>query len=68
MANGKLEEILTANQPAEIALIKSILEGERIHYVAQGENHSSLEGILPVRFLVASAEADRARGALRDFL
>ena len=68
METGQFEEVLTSTQPAQIALIKSILEGEKIHYVAQGETHSSMEGAFPVRFLVATNQADRARGALADFL
>lgn len=67
MGIGPFEEILTVSQLAEVTLIKSVLQGERIHYVAQGEHHNAAEGV-PVRFLVPAAEVERAREALRDFL
>lgn len=39
MANDKLAEVLAVAEPSQIALIKSLLDCEKIQYVAQGEIH-----------------------------
>jgi Putative prokaryotic signal transducing protein len=62
-----LEEILSTIDSGQIALVKSILEAERIHYVAQGEHSHFLQSPIPVRFLVAQEDIARARELL-DFL
>jgi hypothetical protein len=63
-----LEEILSTIDSGQIALVKSILEAEEIHYVAQGEHSHSLQSPIPVRFLVAKEDLARAREVLDSLL
>ncbi len=63
-----LEEVLTTVDSGQIALVKSILDAEEIHYVAHGEHSHSLQSPIPVRFLVAKEDVTRARGVLGHLL
>jgi hypothetical protein len=62
------EVVLTAGPVSDVALVQSVLDGEGIPYVVQGEHHSAMEGIAPVRFLVPRDAAARAREALKEFI
>jgi hypothetical protein len=63
-----LEEVLSTNNPGEIALIKSLLEAENIPYVVQGENFTLRAAPIPVRVLVPREHLVRAREVLEDLL
>ncbi|HEY5543089.1 MAG TPA: hypothetical protein VIM04_07525 [Candidatus Binatia bacterium] len=63
----ELVEVLSIADAGQIPLIKSILEGEDIPYLAQGENFSLARNI-PVRFLVPREYLDDAKDVLVDFL
>jgi hypothetical protein len=63
-----LEEVLTTIDYGQIALAKSILDAEAIHYVAHGEHSHSLQSSIPVRFLVAKEDVARAREVLDHLL
>ncbi|NLN39006.1 MAG: DUF2007 domain-containing protein [Smithella sp.] len=64
-------EVFSTYNPGEIAVIKSILDGEGIRYFFQGENINLLiaAGSRP-RLLVDEQDVDRVRDILRelDFL
>ena len=46
-------ELLTTNDQGEIALFKSILKGEKIPFIPQGDHFSRIHGYgMTVRFLV----------------
>ena len=62
-----LVEVLTMADAGQIPLIKSILEGEKIPYLAQGENFNLARNIA-VRFLVPREYLETARELLIDFL
>jgi hypothetical protein len=62
-----LVEVLTMADAGQIPLIKSILEGEEIPYIAQGENFN-LGRNIAVRFLVPKDYLEMAREILIDFL
>lgn len=63
--------ILETSDPALISVVKSILEGSSIWYVAQGEAMSSLfPGTVayhPVTFQVAREDEERAKELFREF-
>ena len=61
-----LVEVLSIADAGQIPLIKSILEGEGIPYLAQGENFSLARNI-PIRVLVPREYLEQARAVL-DFL
>ena len=66
-----LVEVFSTYNPGEIAVFKSILDGEGIRYFFQGENINLLiaAGSRP-RLLVDEQDVDRVRDILRelDFL
>ena len=62
-----LVEVLSTADAGEISIIKSILEGEDIPYLAQGENFT-LPRNLAVRFLVPRDYLDITKEVLADFL
>lgn len=62
-----LVEVLSMADAGQVPLIKSILEGEEIPYLAQGENFS-LGRNMAIRFLVPRDYLDEAREVLADFL
>ena len=58
----KLVELVSTSNLADIAFIKSLLDGEHIPYLAQGENFHLVRPLIePVRFLVAEGDLERAR-------
>ena len=67
----ELVTILETSDPALISVVKSILEGSNIWYVAQGEAMSSLfPGTVvyhPVAFQVAREDEEKAKDLLREF-
>lgn len=60
-------EVFSTYNPGEIAVIKSILDGEGIRYFFQGENINLLiaAGSRP-RLLVDEQDVDRVRDILRE--
>jgi len=66
MQFADLVEVLSIADAGQIPLIKSILEGEEIPYLAQGENFNLARNI-PVRFLVPNDYLEQARDVLVDF-
>ena len=62
-----LVEVLSTADAGEVSIIKSILEGEDIPYLAQGENFA-LPRNLAVRFLVPRDYLDITKEVLADFL
>ncbi len=60
-------EVFSTYNPGEIAVIKSILDGEGIRYFFQGENVNLLiaAGSHP-RLLVEEDQADRVRDILHE--
>jgi hypothetical protein len=62
-----LKELVATSNPAEVALIKSLLDGEGIPYLAHGDNFHSVRMLVePVRFLVPEEEMGRARPLVED--
>ena len=63
----ELVHILDTFNQADMALIKSILDAERIPYLFQGEySASSVYHIIPIRLMVPSEHAERARDVLEQ--
>jgi hypothetical protein len=64
-----LKELLTTNDQGEIALFKSILEGEKIPFVPQGDHFSTMQAYgMTVRFLVPKDYLEQARQLLEEFI
>ena len=63
-----LEAILSTGDQGQIALIKSVLDAEKIPYLAQGEQFSSMRAPIPVRFMVPREYIIRARDLLKNLL
>ena len=63
----KMVEVFSTYNPGEIAVIKSVLDGEGIPYYFQGENVNVLiaAGSRP-RLLVDEEDAERVRDILRE--
>ncbi|HDS29216.1 MAG TPA: DUF2007 domain-containing protein [Candidatus Acetothermia bacterium] len=60
-----LRELVATSNPAEIALIKSLLDAEGIPYLAQGEGFHGVRMLVePVRFLVPEQDLETARPLL----
>lgn len=58
----KLKELVRTFNLGDIALIRSLLDSERIVYLAHGEHFNLVRPLVqPVRFLVAEDDLDRAR-------
>ena len=65
-ADDDFIEIFSTYQQSDIAFIKSVLEGEGVHYFFQGENSSILVGAgAYARLLVPADEAEKAKDILR---
>ena len=63
-----LVEIFSTYNQGDIAVIKSVLDGEEIHYYFQGESSNMMIAAGSyARLLVRADEADRAREILREF-
>jgi hypothetical protein len=60
------EEVLRTYNPADIAFVKSLLDGENITYFFQGEFFNQMEPpVIPVRLLVRKDQAEFAREILQ---
>ncbi len=70
VAEREIVTILETADPALISVVKSLLEGSNIWYVAQGAAMSSLfpgpAGYHPVTFQVDREDEERARELLRE--
>lgn len=67
----EMVEVFSTYNPGDIAVIKSILDGEDIHYYFQGENTNIMVGGgAYARLLVQADQAGRVRDILQemDFL
>ena len=61
------EEVLRTYNPADIAFIKSILDGEDIGYFFKGEHFLHARPLAdPARLMVRSDQAESARALLED--
>ncbi len=61
------EEILSTFNPADIALVKSILDAEEITYFFKGEHFTYVRPFAdPARLMVARDQAEEARELLKD--
>ena len=68
LENGEFEDILATNNPGDVALIKSILDGEGITYLFQGEHVAPFVGFaIPLRLLVRKDQVERAVVVLKGF-
>lgn len=65
----KLIEIATSLQKSDIAIIKSLLDGEKIEYILL---HEALGSLYPIpetnKLLVSAKDQIRAKAILKDFL
>jgi hypothetical protein len=60
-------EVYSTYNPGDVAVIKSILDGEDIHYFFQGENTNMLVGAgAYARLLVQEDHAERVREILQE--
>jgi hypothetical protein len=60
-------ELLSTFNPADIAVIKSILESEGITFYFQGEHFMHMSPcVLPAKLMVAKENAESARELLQD--
>lgn len=67
----EMAEVFSTYNPGDVAVIKSILDGEGIHYYFQGENTNLMVGGgLDARLLVQADQVERVRDILQelDFL
>lgn len=63
----EMVEVFSTYNPGDIAVIKSVLDGESIHYYFQGENTNMLIGAgAYARLLVAEDQVDRVRDILKE--
>ncbi len=61
------KEVLITFNPADIAFIKSVLDGENITYFFQGENFLRMEPMaLPARLMVKTDQVDKVVEILKD--
>ena len=58
-------KVLETGSQTDVALIKSVLDGEGIRYYLQGEYSMILRGIEPVCLMVVDADLPRAVEALK---
>lgn len=60
-------EVFSTYNPGDIAVIKSILDGEGIHYYFQGENTNLMVGGgAYARLLVEADQVDRVKDILKE--
>ena len=60
-------EVLATYNPADVAFIKSLLEGEGIPYFFKGEHFMYMRPLAdPVRLMVRTEQAEAARELLKD--
>jgi hypothetical protein len=61
------DEILRTFNPADIAIVRSILDAEGITYFMKGENFGMVRPLAdPVGLMVKREDVDRAREVLKD--
>lgn len=61
------DEVLTTFNPAEIALMKSLLESEDIPYFFHGENFVQMTALaVPAKLMVRKDQVEAARELLKD--
>ena len=68
MEEDEMDAVLSSTDPSQIALVKSLLDREKIPYFAQGEIHSAIAARIPVRFLVPRSHSNKAKEVLKEFL
>lgn len=56
--NAKLVSVSMVNNPALLAIAKSILEDANIPYITRGEGFQSIYATGPVTLMVAEQDAD----------
>jgi Putative prokaryotic signal transducing protein len=67
VSGDEFVEIFSTYNYGDIAVIKSVLDGEGIHYLFQGENANLMVGGgAYARLLMKADEADRAREILQE--
>ena len=63
------EEILSTYNLADIAFIKSLLDGEGLDYHLRGETFSAVEPLVqPVKLMVREDQVETARDLLKELL
>ena len=68
LENIEFEDILATNNPGDVAIIKSILDGEGITYLIQGEHVAPFVGFaIPLRLLVRKDQVEKVVDMLKDF-
>ena len=61
------DEVLSTFNPGDIALIKSVLDGEGIIYFFQGEHFTYVRPLaLPARLMVKKDQVEQVRELLKD--
>lgn len=61
------EQVLCTFNPADIAIIRSLLDGEEVDYFFHGEHFSRLRPLVePARLMVAKDQAEEAKEILKD--
>ncbi|MEX0936515.1 MAG: DUF2007 domain-containing protein [Pirellulales bacterium] len=61
-----LEVVYTHNDPTTAEIIKSALESEGIFCAIENEHQAGLAGVLLVRVMVPSEQADQARALIES--
>lgn len=63
----EMVEVFSTYNPGDIAVIKSVLDGEDVHYYFQGENANIMIGAgAYARLLVKADQVDRVRDILQE--
>lgn len=63
----EMVEVFSTYNPGDITFVKSVLDGEDIHYYFQGENTAMLVAAgAYARLLVRADQADRVREILQE--
>ncbi|RKY72748.1 MAG: hypothetical protein DRP97_00190 [Candidatus Latescibacterota bacterium] len=61
------EQVLATFNPADIAIIRSLLDGEEVDYFFHGEHFSRLRPLVePARLMVAKDQVQKATEILKD--
>jgi len=61
------EEVLATFNPADIAIIRSLLDGEEVLYFFHGEHFSRWRPLVePARLMVAKGQVQKAKEILKD--
>ncbi|MFC1724807.1 putative signal transducing protein [candidate division KSB1 bacterium] len=65
--SNDFEEILSTFNAADVAFMKSVLDGEGIEYFFKNERFTLMEPVQPTTLLVRTDQAERVRELLKDF-